>query len=491
MSNNATVKKAVKSLSEIPEQHHVAEIVHHGDKLTLPEGMGVSDAIELLERRRSYLEEAVGLTRVFNVFPWDGANAINIALARRFGWAAAEATPGFFGSTPPKMITIEVGPGQTRRVPWGRFSMPGIDGYVATSASMKDGRMCFQLVAEVRRKDEQTIEKLFDEVEDVLKHESIYAGKAIKIRFRDDDGNTLEMPEPKFLDVSGVSRDMLVYSKEVTDSIETNLFTPIERVHDCIKNGIPVKRGVLLGGPYGTGKTLAATVASRLAVDAGVTYLYVPRADELADAIEFAKQYQDVACVIFCEDIDRCMSGERSVAMDDILNILDGIDTKSSRIITVLTTNHLTDINPAMLRPGRLDAIIDVVPPDAEAVVRLIKLYGAGDIDEQADLTPAAELLAGAIPAVIAEVVKRSKLAQLQLQAPGTAIEKITGDAILLAAQAIQSQVKLLAEQSMPRVAPLTMDSLLRNIVKDEFEALATELDSIRQLSESIRERVS
>lgn len=490
MSTQKTTKGNEKSLSEIVEQHHVAEIVHHGDKLTLPEGMDVSAAIDLLERRRSYLEETVNLTRMFNVFPWDGANAINIALARRFGWAAAEATPGFFGSTPPKMITIEVGPGEQRRVPWGRFSMPGIDGFVQTSSGFKDGRLCFQLIAQVLRKDENTIEKLFDEVEQVLKHESIYAGKAIKIRFRNDDGSTLEMPEPKFLDVSDVSRDMLVYSKEVTDSIETNLFTPIERVHDCIANGIPVKRGVLLGGPYGTGKTLAATVASRLAVDAGVTYLYVPRADELADAIEFAKQYQDVACVIFCEDIDRCMSGERSVAMDDILNILDGIDTKSSRIITVLTTNHLTDINPAMLRPGRLDAIIDVVPPDAEAVVRLIKLYGSGDIDENADLTPAAELLAGAIPAVIAEVVKRSKLAQLQLQAPGTRIEKITGEAILLAAQAIQSQVKLLAEQSAPRVAPLTVDSLLRNIIKDECESISDELADIRSLTDDIRERV-
>lgn len=490
MSTQKTTKGNEKSLSEITEKHHVAEIVHHGDKLTLPEGMDVSAAIDLLERRRSYLEETVNLTRMFNVFPWDGANAINIALARRFGWAAAEATPGFFGSTPPKMITIEVGPGEQRRVPWGRFSMPGIDGFVQTSSGFKDGRLCFQLIAQVLRKDENTIEKLFDEVEQVLKHESIYAGKAIKIRFRNDDGSTLEMPEPKFLDVSDVSRDMLVYSKEVTDSIETNLFTPIERVHDCIANGIPVKRGVLLGGPYGTGKTLAATVASRLAVDAGVTYLYVPRADELADAIEFAKQYQDVACVIFCEDIDRCMSGERSVAMDDILNILDGIDTKSSRIITVLTTNHLTDINPAMLRPGRLDAIIDVVPPDAEAVVRLIKLYGSGDIDENADLTPAAELLAGAIPAVIAEVVKRSKLAQLQLQAPGTRIEKITGEAILLAAQAIQSQVKLLAEQSAPRVAPLTVDGLLRNIIKDECESISDELADIRSLTDAIRERV-
>lgn len=58
-------------------------------------------------------------------------------------------------------------------------------------------------------------------------------------------------------------------------------------------------------GTYGTGKTMAATVASRLAVDAGITYVYVPRADELSDAIEFAKQYQSPACVIFCaEDIE-------------------------------------------------------------------------------------------------------------------------------------------------------------------------------------------
>ncbi|MEX0632803.1 hypothetical protein M8494_14790 [Serratia ureilytica] len=45
--------------------------------------------------------------------------------------------------------------------------------------------------------------------------------------------------------------------------------------------------------------------------------------------------------MIFCEDIDRAVSGERSVAMDDILNILDGIDTKANNIITVLTTNQL------------------------------------------------------------------------------------------------------------------------------------------------------
>ena len=450
-----------QSLNEVEKKTHVAEVVYHGDKLMLPEGMSISEAIHLLDRRRDYLEEAVVINRTFNVFPWDGANALAECLTEKFGWAAAESTPGFFGSRPPQMINIEVGPGITKRIPWGRFSLPNVSGHIDTGVSEKDGRFCFSANASVLRKDESTVEQLFDAIENRLKRHSIYTGKAIKIRFRDDEGDLLEMPEPKFLETSGISRDMLVYSQDVQEAIETNLFAPIERVNDCIENGIPVKRGVLLGGPYGTGKTMAATVASRLAVDAGVTYLYVPRSDELADAIEFAKQYQETACVIFCEDIDRAVSGERSVAMDDILNILDGIDTKSSKIIVVLTTNHLENINPAMLRPGRLDAIIDVAPPDAEAVQKLIRLYGAGTISESADLSAAGKLLAGTIPAVIAEVVKRAKLVQLRLQKPGTKVEQISAEAVFKAAETMQSQIQLLADQSKPKDQEPTFNEVM------------------------------
>ena len=145
-------------------------------------------------------------------------------------------------------------------------------------------------------------------MEEKLRTESIYMGQAIKIRFRDNDGDLLEMPEPEFMNLQGISRDSLVYSDDVNQLIETNLFTPIERVEDCIANHMPVKRGVLLGGPYGTGKTMAATVAASIAVKTGVTYVYVPRSDELSDAIQFAKQYSDKACVIFCEDIDTWVS---------------------------------------------------------------------------------------------------------------------------------------------------------------------------------------
>lgn len=479
-----------KSLSEVEQKTHVAEVLHHGEKLLLPEGMGIDDAIGLLERKRNYLEEEVSIRRTYNVFPWDGANALAEVLTRKFGWAAAESTMGFFGSNPPQMINIEVGPGQTKEVPWGRFSMPNVEGSIFTNAERKEGRIVFELISKVKRKDESVVRALFDEVAKYLDQHSIYAGQAIKLRFRDDDGDLIPMPQPKFLDTTEVHRGSLICSKDVQDSIENNLFTPIERVEDCVENGIDVKRGVLLGGPYGTGKTLAASVAAHVAVNAGVTYIYVPRCDELADAIEFAKQYQDTACVIFCEDIDRAVSGERSIAMDDILNMLDGIDAKSSHIITVLTTNHLENINPAMLRPGRLDAIINVTPPDAEAVQKLIRHYGAGAINESEDLSAAGQLLEGTIPAVIAEVVKRAKLVQLRLQEPGTKVEAITGEAVHQAAMTMQGQIHLLEEQSKPKDREPTFNEVMGQALADGLNGTKETLDSVRKDVDRIRSAV-
>jgi transitional endoplasmic reticulum ATPase len=436
------------NLNDAGEKAHVAEIVYHGEKMILPEGLAIKDAIDLLKRRQDFLEKEVQLMETFDVFPWDGANAIDEVLTRKFGWSSATATPGFFGPNPPKLISIEIDHNKTKQVPWGAFSLPGVDGLLHTSVDRKDGRVVFQLVAEVKRKDEATIKKIFEEVREYLKSNSIYKGKAIKMRFLDDDGDPLQMPEPKFMDTSAISEDMVIYPQDVQTQININLFTPIKRVRDCLANRIPIKRGVLLGGTYGTGKTLAATVASRIAVDNGITYVYVPRADELSHAIGFAQQNQSPACVIFCEDIDRSLSGERTTEMDDILNVIDGIDTKSTNVIVVLTTNDLNAINPAMLRPGRLDAVIEVLPPDAKAVEKLLRLYGGSAIEPGTDLTKAGQSLAGEIPAVISEVVKRAKLAQLSLQEPGVPVTKLSEAALVASAESMAKQLKLLKDRS-------------------------------------------
>jgi len=444
---------------------HVAEIVHHGDKLILPEKMKLDDAIDLLKRRKTYLDEEVAIHETFPVFPQDGAHAFDQVLTKKYGWSPAEATPSFFGPNPPKMLTIAVGYKQVKKVPWGRFSIPGVEGFVECGVSRKDGRIVFALSARVLRRDEPTVNGLFDMLREELLERSIFRGKAFKVRFKSDDGDTLDMPEPEFIDTTDIDEDMLIYSAPVMEAVRTNLFTPIRRVLDCVANKIPVKRGVLLGGPYGTGKTLAAKLASKYAVENGVTYLYVPRADELAEAVSFAKLYADPACVIFCEDIDRATDGERSEQMDDLLNIIDGIDTKSANLIVVLTSNHMENINPAMLRPGRLDAVINVEPPDAEAVERLIRYYGAKAIAKDDDLSAPAAALAGRIPAVIAEVVKRAKLAQLSFQEPGTIVTNITAEALLNAAVSMNGQLDLLYKDRTK--AEPTVDSCIKGMLVD------------------------
>lgn len=449
-----------QTLDQVGPVVHVAEVVNYGEKIVLPDAMKIPDAIDILNRRQKFLSEKISLNEVYDAFPWDGANALYEVLQKKFAWV-----PPSNGSA---SVKVAVGFNQEKFVPWGSFELPGVSGMVACSASRKGGRWVFALEARCFRYDEDTVKAIFAEVREYLKTNSIYKGKAIKIRFLDDDGDPLPMPDPQFMDTSKITRSMAVYSDHIQDAIETNLLTPIERVDDLLANGLPIKRSVLLGGTYGTGKTLAATVASKVAVDTGITYLYVPRADELKEAIEFAKQYQSPACVVFCEDIDRVISGDRSIGMDDILNIVDGIDTKQNHLIMVFTTNDMEAINPAMIRPGRLDSVIEVTPPDAKAVERLLRMYAGDSLPLSADLAMAGEALKGQIPAVIAEAVKRAKLVMLKKSPKGTKIEGLTEDAIIEASVTLQGQMTLLQRliDADQEPAP-TVDGLLTEMVKD------------------------
>lgn len=479
MADEKNVPKtpAGKSLSEQELQIAVAGIQYFGDKITIPEGMTPQQALATLERRIKFEQEETVMTETYNVFPYDGAVSLDNVLRAKFGWAEAVAIPGFFGDTPPKMQNIEVAPGVKRLVPWGRFVIPNIKGFVQTGVARKGAQYIFQLNAKVRRADEGRIRELFELLRMEIGRSSIYRGQAIKLRFKDDDGDET-MPEPKFLDTSGVDERMLVYSDTVMQAVITNLYTPITRVDDCRRNGIPIKRGVLLGGTFGTGKTMAAAVASKLAVANGVTYLYVPRADELKMAIEFGMQYQDPACVVFCEDIDRVVAGERSVQMDDILNIIDGIDSKNSNIIVVLTTNNLDNIHPAMLRPGRLDSVIHVTPPDAKAVEKLIRLYAGGAVSKDTDLSAVGAVLDGQIPAIISEVVKRAKLSELALLPPGERVTNLSAPALLDAAHTMQSQMALLEAAMNVEPEPDTLGQAFEKMVQkvvnpEQFEQIA------------------
>src|SRR5690606_13669288 len=120
-------------------------------------------AIDLLQRRMKYDQEVVQETRTFDAFPWDGAVALDAVLTKMFGWTPAEAQRGFFGPIPPKTVSVEVGYGQVRQVPWGEFSLPNTDGgKLMSSTGHKGGRVVFELAALVKRQDQDVIYRLFD-----------------------------------------------------------------------------------------------------------------------------------------------------------------------------------------------------------------------------------------------------------------------------------------------------------------------------------------
>ena len=423
----------------------VIEVERRGEKLIVPETITYQEAIQTLQRYIEQENKVVAVSEQFHAFPPDGAHALSLALQDMFGWVSLTSTPGFFGDSPPAMITVEVGPGITTQVPWGRMILPGLDGWIQTStAADNQGRIMFVMLGQVKRKAEGLFKELGNLVRKYLHEQSLYRGKAFRLRFRDDDGEPFEMPEPHFIDLAQVKEEELVFSKPVAAAIATSVFTPLEKTQECRDHQIPLKRGVLLAGAYGVGKTLAAYVTAKKAQENGWTFVYCEKSSELSDGIRLAQNY--APGVVFCEDVDRVTEGERDYAMDELLNVIDGIDAKEQDIMVILTTNEVSNINQAMLRPGRLDDVIHITPPDAEAVERLIRLYGRGRIAE-GPLPRAGEALAGKIPAVIRECLERAKLSAIRLTEPGEPLV-ITDEALADAAFTMQMQIELLTPKA-------------------------------------------
>jgi transitional endoplasmic reticulum ATPase len=449
------IKLSNSTEAQQPRDFSVVTINYSADDaIQIPEGMNLSTAVEVLQRRMRYESEETVMAETFDVHPYDGAHALFEVLKNRFGWAemqVREPKSFFDRRQPPTMLNVQTGYKQVTSIPWGTYRLPGgrMDGQLETGMVKKQGRLVFSVQATIFRRDEPFVARIFADVRRYLDEGgSIYQGKAVSLRFRDEAGDLLPLPEPEFMDTN-VDESMLAFPEDTWEAINTSLFTPLRRLDDLRANHIPIKRGVLLGGPYGTGKTLTAKVASKLATQNGITFIYAREADELATVIQFAKLYANPAVVVFCEDIDSVMTGKREKAVNTILNIIDGVDTKGLNLITLLTTNHTDQITQALLRPGRLDAVITVPPPDAKTVERLLRIYGGDLIPENSSLEKVSRELDGAIPAVIAEVVRRAKLHQIARQNPGEPLKQLSPEALLASAVTIRAQRELLKKREV------------------------------------------
>ncbi len=200
----------------------------------------------------------------------------------------------------------------------------------------------------------------------------------------------------KYSDIGGLTEQI----RELREVIELPLSNP----EIFIRVGIKAPKGVLLYGPPGTGKTLLAkALAKNLAasflkvVASAIVDKYIGEsARVIREMFAYAKAHQP--CVIFIDEVDAIggrrfsqgTSADREIqrTLMELLNQLDGFE-ELGQVKMVMATNRPDTLDPALLRPGRLDRKIEIPLPNEIARVDIIKIHAAkmakhGDIDFEA-----------------------------------------------------------------------------------------------------------
>lgn len=455
-------KEILRRLAELGgKMHDDDDIVYEGRRLVIPETMSIEQAEKFIARKREELEAETNFHRVFNYRPWDGAYCAWNALKRVFGMVSQEVTTiqGLFGPVEikPDLITINTDVDKQEQVPWGSFQLPALQDVLFTLGATNHPEYgpLFRIQATGAKKWAAQIQGIFAVVQDELEHNSMYRGKAF-------DGQDM----PEFIDLSGVKPEHVVYSQDVLRELEANVWAQLRHTDAFAERGVPLKRAVLIHGPYGTGKTLAAVLTGQEAVANGWTFVKArPGRDNLGVVMQTARLYQPA--VVFYEDVDQVADSEAQTGMNisRLLDDFDGIEAKNSRLLCVLTTNHAERIHKGMARPGRLDAMIEIDDLDLEGVTKLVSLRVGPLLASDIDWEKVYESAQGYKPAFVTEFSDRAVRYTLVRTEGKPNGEKITTDDLVHAADALRPQY-LLMSGAKDRYEPPMLDVALRTALK-------------------------
>ncbi len=189
----------------------------------------------------------------------------------------------------------------------------------------------------------------------------------------------IENPDVKWDDVGGLDD----VKRELQEAVEWPMKYP--GLYDKLGHNMP--RGILLHGPSGTGKTL---LAKAVATQSEANFVSVRGPELLSKWVGesergireiFKRARQSTPCVVFFDEIDsiapiRGAGGETAVTervVSQLLTELDGMENMHG-VIVLAATNRADMIDPALLRPGRFDKIIQIPLPDKESRKSILKI---------------------------------------------------------------------------------------------------------------------
>eukprot|EP00163_Fabomonas_tropica_P017249 TRINITY_DN3069_c0_g1_i1.p1 TRINITY_DN3069_c0_g1~~TRINITY_DN3069_c0_g1_i1.p1 ORF type:complete len:393 (-),score=113.57 TRINITY_DN3069_c0_g1_i1:393-1571(-) len=177
--------------------------------------------------------------------------------------------------------------------------------------------------------------------------------------------------------------------RELRETIELPLSNP----ELFLRVGIKPPKGVLLYGPPGTGKTLLArAIANNIeanflkVVSSAIVDKYIGESARIIrEMFGYARDHEP--CIIFMDEIDAIggrrfsegTSADREIqrTLMELLNQLDGFDVLG-KVKMIMATNRPDILDPALLRPGRLDRKIEISLPNEQGRHDILKIHSAG-----------------------------------------------------------------------------------------------------------------
>ena len=186
--------------------------------------------------------------------------------------------------------------------------------------------------------------------------------------------------------------------------------------------GAKVPKGILLHGPPGTGKTL---LAKAVANESGAQFF----AQSAASFVEmfaglgaarirrlFAIARKHEPAIIFIDELDAVgghrgsdISGEKDQTLNQLLVEMDGFDS-SGRVVVIAASNLLEKLDPALLRPGRFDRQVFVVPPDVKGRLGVLQVHTRDKPLADLDLSLVAQQTSGLTGADLANICNEAAI---------------------------------------------------------------------------------
>ena len=274
-------------------------------------------------------------------------------------------------------------------------------------------------------------DRFFAELEDRRKRLSIYRGKVIDPALH---GGLIHAIG--FRAIKQVREHDLVLPDAVKRLIDRSVVGFCSHGLLLERLGIELKRGILLHGSPGTGKTSISLYLAGLLPHFTVCFVSGDRLLYPREICQMAR-YLQPAMIVF-EDIDliaqqRDANGLATV-LGELMNQIDGCEP-TDQVLFVMNTNSLERLESAVRnRPGRVDQIVEVPLPDRDARRQLLQAFGR-NVRLPTDLDRVVDATRDASPAMLKEIVKRAVVMAVDRAGGEGEVAVEEGDLLLAVAQ--------------------------------------------------------